>query len=239
MLCLSTPHADCILPVRATEAPTSTLPQHAPRRMHLDVAPVSANASALPQHVLRGLHPVRRLAPAETMPLPQHVLRGLHHVLPQIKSGIENFASARPTRIASAVSDLPRTVEIFASARPTRIASRRTLWQSLGLTLCLSTSYADCIATAIDALPASPLCLSTSYADCIHGARRPAGGEGPLPQHVLRGLHPVCPRGTCATAPFASARPTRIASFDSWIAVIRPLLCLSTSYADCIHVRRT
>ena len=145
MLCLSTPHADCILPVRATEAPTSTLPQHAPRRMHLDVAPVSANASALPQHVLRGLHPVRRLAPAETMPLPQHVLRGVHHVLPQIKSGIENFASARPTRIAS----------------------RRTLWQSLGLTLCLSTSYADCIATAIDALPASPLCLSTSYADCI------------------------------------------------------------------------
>ena len=55
-----------------------------------------------------------------------------------------------------------------------------------------------------------------------------------MPQHVLRGLHPVCPRGTCATAPFASARPTRIASFDSWIAVIRPLLCLSTSYADCI-----
>ena len=33
-----------------------------------------------------------------------------------------------------------------------------------------------------------------------------------MPQHVLRGLHPVCPRGTCATALFASARPTRIAS---------------------------
>ena len=82
MLCLSTPHADCILPVRATKAPTSTLPQHAPRRMHLDVAPVSANASALPQHVLRGLH---RRSRCPTLLYP-------------------TFASARPTRIASPTS---------------------------------------------------------------------------------------------------------------------------------------
>ena len=147
MLCLSTPHADCILPVRATEAPTSTLPQHAPRRMHLDVAPVSANASALPQHVLRGLHhlhhmtrryklcfasarPTRiasrvdqqssctrrlclstsyadciRLAFAKARAkraLPQHVLRGLHPRSTTISSFRRIFASARPTRIASA-----------------------------------------------------------------------------------------------------------------------------------------
>ena len=171
MLCLSTPHADCILPVRATEAPTSTLPQHAPRRMHLDVAPVSANASALPQHVLRGLHRNQLLLQLYNM----------------------GFASARPTRIASCDK----------------------------VSLCIF----------------STLCLSTSYADCIRARHRCQSNEAALPQHVLRGLHPgfkfecksssrLClstsyadciactPYLTATSGTFASARPTRIASAD-------------------------
>ena len=146
MLCLSTPHADCILPVRATEAPTSTLPQHAPRRMHLDVAPVSANASALPQHVLRGLHQVLRghrvsdyalclstsyadcifcqlMDNSPGNPLPQHVLRGLHPRARAIPYQVQLFASARPTRIASRCHCRYFGLQNFASARPTRIAS--------------------------------------------------------------------------------------------------------------------
>ena len=78
------------------------------------------------------------------------------------------------------------------------------------------------------------LCLSTSYADCIAETGQSCRQSASLPQHVLRGLHPLNRREYQAFRLFASARPTRIASFDSWIAVIRPLLCLSTSYADCI-----
>ena len=168
MLCLSTPHADCILPVRATEAPTSTLPQHAPRRMHLDVAPVSANASALPQHVLRGLH------------------RGDRAVV----SAIGIFASARPTRIASArdivvnpmkrlclstsyadciviSAAAARLLSAFASARPTRIASSSINALTGFNALCISTSYADCIRRDKHVFADLGLCISTSYADCI------------------------------------------------------------------------
>ena len=170
MLCLSTPHADCILPVRATEAPTSTLPQHAPRRMHLDVAPVSANASALPQHVLRGLHRFVRLEHVVQFALPQHVLRGLHRGDRAVVSAIGIFASARPTRIAS----LRQTARvIFNSPLPQHVL--RGLHRA-------EYYYFE--------LPAY-LCLSTSYADCIT-VRRSAPEEAmPLPQHVLRGLHRI------------------------------------------------
>ena len=146
MLCLSTPHADCILPVRATEAPTSTLPQHAPRRMHLDVAPVSANASALPQHVLRGLHRFVRLEHVVQFALPQHVLRGLHRGDRAVVSAIGIFASARPTRIAS----LRQTARvIFNSPLPQHVLRglhrAEYYYFELPAYLCLSTSYADCI----------------------------------------------------------------------------------------------
>ena len=191
MLCLSTPHADCILPVRATEAPTSTLPQHAPRRMHLDVAPVSANASALPQHVLRGLHP-----------------------------------SGRATG---------RSTATFASARPTRIASRSCMDFLCPQLLCLSTSYADCIPRQFAIIWEMLLCLSTSYADCISSVVVRVQMREALPQHVLRGLHPVGVVLIAFGIVFASARPTRIASLIPFAIRLNRELCLSTSYADCIQ----
>ena len=168
MLCLSTPHADCILPVRATEAPTSTLPQHAPRRMHLDVAPVSANASALPKHVLRGLH------------------RGDRAVV----SAIGIFASARPTRIASLRFVIGSVRINFASARPTRIASALARAFRCGRNLCLSTSYADCISSGYLFCYKQPA-LPQHVLRGLHPDLRPQQARvATLPQHVLRGLHP-------------------------------------------------
>ena len=56
------------------------------------------------------------------------------------------------------------------------------------------------------------LCLSTSYADCINKSAICTAVTRALPQHVLRGLHPV-------------------SDFKTGFLFI---LCLSTSYADCI-----
>ena len=145
--------------------------------------------------------------------LPQHVLRGLH---PLNRREYQAF-------------------RLFALARPTRIASCDKVSLCIFSTLCLSTSYADCISPADGAGDIQqPFASARPTRIASRGVLLFRASGVSLPQHVLRGLHPVCPRGTCATAPFASACPTRIASFDSWIAVIRPLLCLSTSYADCI-----
>ena len=191
MLCLSTPHADCILPVRATEAPTSTLPQHAPRRMHLDVAPVSANASALPQHVLRGLHRFVRLEHVVQFALPQHVLRGLHR-------GDRAVVSA---------------IGIFASARPTRIASCDKVSLCIFSTLCLSTSYADCISPADGAGDIQqPFASARPTRIASRGVLLFRASGVSLPQHVLRGLHHGAQIGSSGSYAFASARPTRIAS---------------------------
>ena len=78
------------------------------------------------------------------------------------------------------------------------------------------------------------LCLSTSYADCIAKTGQSCRQSASLPQHVLRGLHPLNRREYQAFRLFASARPTRIASCDKVSLCIFSTLCLSTSYADCI-----
>ena len=78
------------------------------------------------------------------------------------------------------------------------------------------------------------LCLSTSYADCIAETGQSCRQSASLPQHVLRGLHPLNRREYQAFRLFASARPTRIASCDKVSLCIFSTLCLSTSYADCI-----
>ena len=78
------------------------------------------------------------------------------------------------------------------------------------------------------------LCLSTSYADCILVAGEYREKQLPLPQHVLCGLHPVGVVLIAFGILFASARPTRIASVWLWMYHIIDMLCLSTSYADCI-----
>ena len=60
-----------------------------------------------------------------------------------------------------------------------------------------------------------------------------------MPQHVLRGLHQSPGSISRRTEPFASARPTRIASVPGINIPQDRALCLSTSYADCIlHDRR-
>ena len=237
LLCLSTSYADCIA----------------------ETGQSCRQSASLPQHVLRGLHPLNR----------------------REYQAFRLFASARPTRIASCdkvslcifstlclstsyadcISPADGAGDIqqpFASARPTRIASRGVLlFRASGVSLPqhvlrglhhgaqIGSSGSYAFASARPTRIASDLKVAKWTIPDFASARptriasrgvllfRASGVS--LPQHVLRGLHPVCPRGTCATAPFASARPTRIASFDSWIAVIRPLLCLSTSYADCIH----
>ena len=122
--------------------------------------------------------------------MPQHVLRGLHQSPGSISRRTEPFASARPTRIASrgvllfraSGVSLPQHVlrglhpvcprgtcatAPFASARPTRIASFDSWIAVIRPLLCLSTSYADCIADKDADLTTTLLCLSTSYADCI------------------------------------------------------------------------
>ena len=85
-LCLSASHADCIPPRRRTGRPTGTLPQRVPR----------------------GLHRVPGLSPATAETLPQRVPRGLHRFSASVMVKMAIFASARPTRIASAKMHMGR-----------------------------------------------------------------------------------------------------------------------------------
>ena len=124
-LCLSTSYADCIRARHRCQSNEAALPQHVLRGLHrhqrrgraaafrLCISTSYADCivvnqcfnwlqRSLHQHVLRGLHPARQTRICRPWTLHQHVLRGLHQAAPQHRYMFLTFASARPTRIASA-----------------------------------------------------------------------------------------------------------------------------------------